>query len=408
VVAVVVGASVGGVRVVQALRRLKYPERIVLIGAESEQPYDRPPLSKTVLSGQTTPAQLALLRDADRADPAVEIRLGVAATGIDVSSRLVQLANGEQVAFDDLVIATGSSARRAPWGVDLPVLRTLTDAQRLATQLRPSAHLVVVGGGFIGAEVASTAAALGLTVTVVDPLEIPIARVVGAEVGALLAGLHGTNGVRTEFGTGISGVERIGAGYGAGFDVQLTDGRALAAEAVLVGIGARPNDTWVAASGLPVADGIVCDSYCRVLDQTGVYAAGDVARWTHPRHGEQLRIEHWTNAVEQADCVAYNIVHPDQPREYAPVEYVWTDQYRSKIQITGRPATGQPVLLGPESGSSRYAALYGDEQGRLVGAVTVDWPRATMEARAVVTAGGTVGSAHDRLTALSTVGAALR
>jgi phthalate 3,4-dioxygenase ferredoxin reductase subunit len=389
VVAVVVGASVAGVRAVQALRRLGYPGRIVLIGEETAPPYDRPPLSKAVLAGRVTAERIALLRDVDLADPKVRIRLGTPAVQVHPERHELELTSGERLRYEHLIIATGASARRPPWHPGLPVLRTLGDARRLSALLCPGAHLVVIGGGFIGSEVAATARGLGLRVSLVDPLADPMARMVGTDMARHLAGLQAANEVRARLGVSVADV-RCGSG---GYEVCLADGTVLAADVVLAGIGARPNDEWLARSGLPVADGVLCDSGSRVLGWPDIHAAGDVARWTHPRHGQQVRIEHWTNAVEQAEHVARAVLNPAEPREYAPIEYVWTEQYGRKIQIAGRPR-GQPVVV--TAGRARLGVLYGDDQEQLVGAVTADWPRAMLAARSVLAAGGQVGAAHDR------------
>jgi phthalate 3,4-dioxygenase ferredoxin reductase component len=391
VVAVVVGASVAGTRAVQSLRRLGYPGRIVLIGEETAAPYDRPPLSKAMLSGRVTAERITLLRDADLADPNVCLRLGTRAERVDPERYEIELAGGERLGYEHLIIATGASARRVPWDPALPVLRTLSDARRLSGLLRPGAHLVVIGGGFIGSEVAATARGLGVAVTLVDPLAAPMARMVGGEIAQHLSGLHAANGVQSRFGVAVTDVVRRRPG---GYEVGLADGAVLAADVVLVGIGARPNDEWLARSGLPVADGVLCDPCSRVLGWPDIYAVGDVARWAHPRHGQQIRIEHWTNAVEQADCVARTVLNPAAPRQYAPVEYVWTEQYGRKIQITGRPG-GAPVVVTSDSGA-RVGVLYGDDQDQLAGAVTIDWPRAMLAARSVLAEGGRVGAAYDR------------
>jgi phthalate 3,4-dioxygenase ferredoxin reductase component len=388
-VAVVVGASVAGVRVVQALRRLGYPGRIVLIGEETAAPYDRPPLSKAVLSGRIAAERIALLREADLADPQVRVRLGTRAERVHPERHELELASGERLGYEHLIIATGASARRPPWDPDLPVLRTLGDARRLCGLLRPGAHLVVIGGGFVGSEVAATARGLGLRVSLVDPLADPMARTVGADMARHLAGLQAANEVRARLGVAVADVRRCSGGY----EVCLADGTVLAADVVLAGIGARPNDEWLARSGLPVADGVLCDSGSRVLGWPDIHAAGDVVRWTHPRHGQQVRIEHWTNAVEQAEHVARAVLNPAALREYAPIEYVWTEQYGRKIQITGRPR-GQPVVV--TAGRARLGVLYGDDQDQLVGAATADWPRAMLAARSVLAAGGQIGAAHDR------------
>ena len=388
-VAVVVGASVAGVRAMQALRRLGYPGRIVLIGAETAPPYDRPPLSKAVLAGRVTAERIALLRDVDLADPKVRIRLGTSAVQVHPERHELELTSGERLRYEHLIIATGASARRPPWHPGLPVLRTLGDARRLSALLCPGAHLVVIGGGFIGSEVAATARGLGLRVSLVDPLADPMARMVGTDMARHLAGLQAANEVRARLGVSVADVRRGSGGY----EVCLADGTVLAADVVLAGIGARPNDEWLARSGLPVADGVLCDSGSRVLGWPDIHAAGDVARWAHPRHGQQVRIEHWTNAVEQAEHVARAVLNPAEPREYAPIEYVWTEQYGRKIQIAGRPR-GQPVVV--TAGRARLGVLYGDDQEQLVGAVTADWPRAMLAARSVLAAGGQVGAAHDR------------
>jgi phthalate 3,4-dioxygenase ferredoxin reductase component len=389
VVAVVVGASVAGVRAVQALRRLGYPGRIVLIGEETAAPYDRPPLSKAVLSGRVTAERIALLRDVDLADPKVRVRLGTRAVRVRPEQHELELASGERLGYEYLIIATGAAARRPPWDPGLPMLRTLGDARRLSGLLCPGARLVVIGGGFIGSEVAATARGLGLRVSLVDPLADPMARMVGTDMARHLAGLQAANEVRARLGVAVADVRRCSGGY----EVCLADGTVLAADVVLAGIGARPNDEWLALSGLPVADGVLCDSGSRVLGWPDIYAAGDVARWTHPRHGQQVRIEHWTNAVEQAEHVARAVLNPAAPQEYAPIEYVWTEQYGRKIQIVGR-LRGQPVVV--TAGRARLGVLYGDNQEQLVGAVTADWPRAMVAARSVLAAGGRLGAAHDR------------
>jgi NADPH-dependent 2,4-dienoyl-CoA reductase/sulfur reductase-like enzyme len=216
-----------------------------------------------------------------------------------------------------------------------------------------------------------------------------MARMVGTDMARHLAGLQAANEVRARLGVSVADV-RCGSG---GYEVCLADGTVLAADVVLAGIGARPNDEWLARSGLPVADGVLCDSGSRVLGWPDILAAGDVARWAHPRHGQRVRIEHWTNAVEQAEHVARAVLNPAEPREYAPIEYVWTEQYGRKIQIAGRPR-GQPVVV--TAGRARLGVLYGDDQEQLVGAVTADWPRAMLAARSVLAAGGRVGAAHDR------------
>ena len=398
--AVIVGASVAGVRTAQSLRSEGFDGQIVLIGAEPEPPYDKPPLSKQFLAGDWERPRLALLSERDEA-LGVQQQLGVPAQRLEVADRHVVLADGRRVPYDVCVIATGASARRSPWGehAGLHVLRSATDAQQLRAALAGGGPLIVIGGGFIGAEVAATASRLGCDVTVVDPLPAPLARNVGEELGGVLGRLHAQHDVRTRFGSGVAAVTS-GAGP---LQVTLDDGAVLTAPTVLVGIGAVPNDGWLESSGLLVDDGVVCDEYCRAVGAPDVYAVGDVARWLHRRRGEQVRVEHWTNAVDQARCVARNIIRPADAVAYEPVEYVWSDQYDWKIQIAGRPARGVrcDVVGDLDHPAPRAACAYAGDTGQLAGVVTLNWPRALVEARRMLAAGVAAADGLDRLRALA-------
>ncbi|MFD1237431.1 NAD(P)/FAD-dependent oxidoreductase [Pseudonocardia benzenivorans] len=392
---VVVGSSVGGVRTAQALRAAGYPGDLVLVGEEPHLPYDKPPLSKSLLAGSETADDVRLF-GADAAQAAdVRLLLGRRAVRLDVAASELQLDDGERLAYDDVVVATGAQARPSPWGAHpgVHVLRTLDDAEALRSDLLDGGHLVIVGAGFIGAEVAATARALGLEVTMVDPLDVPMARILGPEVGGLFVGLHERHGVATAFGVGVEGIE----GRRGALRVVLTDGRVLHASTVVVGIGAVPNDGWLASSGLLVDDGLVCDEHCRAIGSPRVHAVGDVARWWHLRHGERVRVEHWTNAVEQAAVVAHNITHPDDLRPYTPVEYVWSDQYDWKIQIAGRTGRSRHEILGDPATDARFAVLYGDEDGPLAGLVTVNWPKALVTGRRALAAGTTLAEFRSGL-----------
>ena len=398
---VVVGASVGGVRTAQALRSEGFDGRVVLVGAESHTPYDKPPLSKQFLAGYWGLEKVVLLTAEKAAEDAIELRLGSAATRLDVAGRRLLLADGQALDYDKLVVATGASARPSPWrpGSGVHVVRTLDDSRHLAGALRQDGPVVVVGGGFIGAEVAATARQLGREVTVVDPMPTPIGRVVGPEIGSLFTELHHRHGAATRFGVGVEEIE----GVAGNLRVGLTDGTRLSAATVVVGIGAVPNDGWLADSGIPVENGVLCDEYSRAVDAPDVFAVGDVARWFHPGHREHVRVEHWTNAVEQAVIAAHNIAHPDDLRTHRPVEYVWSDQYDWKAQIVGRPVHGvRHDIIGTLEGEHpRGAVLYQDDGGRLCGAVTVNWPRALVQCRRLVTQGAPVEEALDRVRGLT-------
>ncbi|MFP5335869.1 MAG: NAD(P)/FAD-dependent oxidoreductase [Actinomycetes bacterium] len=403
---VVVGASVGGVRAAQALRSEGFSGRVVLVGAESHLPYDKPPLSKQFLAGDWGLDKVVLLTAEKAAEAGIELRLGSPATRLDVAGRRLLLADGEALDYDKLVVATGASARPSPWRPDsgVHVVRTLDDSRRLAEALRQDGPVVVVGGGFIGAEVAATARGLGREVTLVDPMPTPIGRVVGPEIGSLFTALHHRHGAATRFGVGVEEV----AGVAGDLTVGLTDGTRLRAATVVVGIGAIPNDGWLADSGIPVENGVLCDEYSRAVDVPDVLAVGDVARWFHPGRREHVRVEHWTNAVEQAVVAAHNIAHPDDLRTHRPVEYVWSDQYDWKAQIVGRPVHGvRHEIVGTLEGEHpRGAVLYQDDAGRLCGAVSVNWPRALVQCRRMVTQDVGYDEALDAVRGLTSAGPA--
>jgi NADPH-dependent 2,4-dienoyl-CoA reductase/sulfur reductase-like enzyme len=235
----------------------------------------------------------------------------------------------------------------------------------------------VVGAGFIGSEVAAAASVRAASVTVVEPFAFPLSRVLGDRVGQRLARLHESRGVELVLGRSVVEVSDDGSG---GHRVVLDDGTTLAADVVVVGVGAIPNTGWLADSTLEVADGVVCDEFCHA-SAAHVYAAGDVARWPNSLFDESMRIEHWTNAVEQAGIVAWNIVHPDRPRAYVPVPYVWSDQYGSRLQIVGRPRADDEVRIvhdDPPQGS--LVALY-VRDGGLVGAFALNMPQQVLTLR---------------------------
>jgi phthalate 3,4-dioxygenase ferredoxin reductase component len=396
VTAVIVGASVAGVRSAQALRREGFSDDIVMIGAEPDLPYDKPPLSKAALAGATTIDAIRLLTLDGAQELGIDMRLGVPATGLDVPNHSVHLADRTSISYDHVVLATGTRARPSPWdaGRRLHLLRTASDCARLRADMENARSIIVIGAGFIGSEVAATAIKLGLSVIMVDPLPVPMSRVVGVEMGQLLASLHDGHDVVRRFGVGVDRV----AEHGAQLAVELTDGSQLLADLAVVGIGAVPNSEWLDDSGLAIDNGVVCDQFCRAEGRTDVFAAGDLARWWHPRRGEHRRVEHWTHACEQAVCVAHNICHPDDLRAYDPVDYVWSDQYDWRIQMAGH--TGEdvtPEIVGDIS-AGRCAAIYTDAAGELTGAVTVSWPKAMLTVRRMLTAGG--GSAADALAQL--------
>ena len=381
---VVAGASIAGMRTAECLRLGGYAGSIVVLSAEDQLPYDRPPLSKQLLAGTWGPEQVRLPVAGRIAELRLDVRYGSRAVGLDVGPRLVHLADGEPVAYEHLVIATGAQPRTMPWGVGVPgvhVLRSLDDALGLAQELRARQRVAVVGAGFIGAEVASAARGHGCEVTVVEAADAPLQRALGREVGSAIGRLHAEHGTTLLTGTTVTGIRTGEDGRVA--QLELSTGSVLPADVVVIGIGARPTTDWLEGSGLTVRDGVVCDTHCRAAP--GVFAAGDVARWVHPVLGP-VRLEHWTNAREQAAAVAANILDPRQPAPYAPTPYVWSDHYGHKLQVIGQPddQTAAQVIEG-ELGRPGFVAAY-LRDGRVVGAVGLDAGAKVVRLRRLVAA----------------------
>ncbi|MGW3312947.1 NAD(P)/FAD-dependent oxidoreductase [Streptomyces sp. NPDC001073] len=394
---VIVGASLAGTRTAQSLRALGHAGPVTLIGAEDELPYDRPPLSKRLLAEDWSESLVDEIRLAGKAELDeldITLRLGCAAVGLDTSARLVGLADGSTVAYDVLVIATGAAARPSPWRPASGVfqLRTLDDSRAIAGRLTLGEPLVVVGGGFIGTEIAAAARARGCAVTVVDPLAEPMARLVGPEIAGALVDLHRHNGVTTRFGTGVVDIE----GEAGRLTVALDDGEKLVASTVIVGIGSVPATDWLTDSGLGLDNGVVTDGCLRAVGHENVFAVGDVARWPHAGRGTEVRAEHWTNAGDQARYVASAVVTGTATEPYVSTDYVWSDQYDWKVNAFGwRPSEGRSVLVGDLEADGRVAVLHAAADGGLCGAVTVNWVRALNQVRRLSASGTSLDEAAE-------------
>jgi NADPH-dependent 2,4-dienoyl-CoA reductase/sulfur reductase-like enzyme len=352
----VVGASLAGVRGVVTLRAEGLSGTLTLIGAGNRVPYDRPPLSKEILRGEWNSDKIGLRRGGYE-DLALDARFGRRAVELRARDRIVVLDDGASVACDALVIATGTDARRLRKGGELEgvyVLRTLDDALALRRALEGTPRVVVVGAGFIGLEVAASCRARGLRVTVVEPQPEPLAAILGAEMGAVCAALHRDHGV--DLRTNVA-CERI-EGTGRVERVVLGDGSVVPADVVVVGIGVIPATAWLESSEIALGDGVVCDACCRTSIPF-VVAAGDVARWYNPLFGEQMRVEHWTNAAEQGAAAARTLLAGDAARPFAPVPTFWSDQYDVKIQFAGRvPRDSEVYVAHQKAGERRFVALY--------------------------------------------------
>lgn len=391
---VVVGASLAGLRAVEALRRRGYEGRLVLVGAEPHRPYDRPPLSKDVLRGAREPDRIALVTQEAFDALDLDLRLGTRATALDRSERAVVLDDGERLAFDGLLVATGAAPRNLPGTPALDgihTLRTLEDCLAIRADLERAPRVAVVGAGFIGAEVAATCRQRGLDVTLIERLPVPMAATLGLEIGAICAATHRDQGVDLRCGVRVDGFE----GGESVERVRLSDGSTVAADVVVVGIGVFPETRWLESSGLTLDDGLVCDE--TLAAAPGIVAAGDVARWTHPLFGESMRVEHWTNAVEQGEAAAERLLaEPGGAKPFAPVPFVWSDQYDLKIQSAGLMKPDDEVHIAHGSlAERRFVALYG-RKGRLVGALAFNRVRFLMDYRRLIREGASWEAARAR------------
>ena len=384
---VVVGASLAGVRAAETLRSAGFAGSLVIVGEEPHRPYDRPPLSKQILTGEWDTSRIALPGGVEGAIEAVW-ELGVSAISLDLDARRLGLSDGRDLEFDGLVLACGAEPRQLAGTADMAAvhtLRTLDDARAVAARLAAGPRrVVVVGAGFIGAEVAASARGLGLEVTLVEPLPQPLARVLGEEVGAVVADLHRDHGVDVRLGVGVQAIAPADSlpghdapGGGDAVTVALTDGSTIDADLVVVGIGVMPRTGWLEGSGLTLDDGVVCDE--TTLAASGVVAAGDVARWPSRRYGQLLRVEHWEHAIDMGGHAARRLVASDDEVEvFDPVPWFWSDQYDRKIQVAGRSSPGdQHVLVAGSYEERRFCVLYGRD-GRVTAALGMNMPAKVM------------------------------
>jgi NADPH-dependent 2,4-dienoyl-CoA reductase/sulfur reductase-like enzyme len=378
---VIVGASLAGLRVAEGLRSNGYDGEVVLIGDEEHLPYDRPPLSKQVLLGDWTPDRVFFRTGEELLEQGIEHVAGVAAVGLDIGplGGAVRCGDGSSHAYDHLVIATGARPRRlvghCPAGV--LTLRTVEDVDALMKGLDGARDVTIVGGGFIGAEVASAARRRGLATTMLEALPTPLSRALGGDVGKVCAALYERHGVTVLGGVTVSEL----AGRDRIEEVVLADSTRLRSDLVVVGIGATPNVEWLGGCGLTVDNGVVCDAHGRAAER--VWAVGDVARWYHPLFNDHLRVEHWTHAAEQAHHVARSIAGSEMG-PLSAVPYVWSDQFGVKIQIAGRPSDHASfTLAGGRLDGDRFVGVY-SEDDVVVGAVSFNNPRGIAQARKLI------------------------
>lgn len=367
---IIVGGGLAGLRTVEALRAQGYAGGLTLVAAEPYPPYDRPPLSKAVLRGETDDTTVT----ADWAALGCELLLGRRATGLGEDLETTEGPLG----FDGLVIATGATPIRLPGDGPQHVLRTVDDARTLRSGLRPGARLVIVGAGWIGAEVATAAAAAGCRVTVVEAADAPLAGAVGAEVGSRTAGWYAEAGVELRHGLKVASVGPGGLALAGGGSVE--------ADIVVTGVGVRPETAWLEGSGLALENGVAVDERLRT-GRPGVFAVGDCAAWWSPRFERRLRVEHWDTALNAPDVAAANLLGGE--RGYDAVPYFWSEQFGRMVQYAGHHPVADVMVWRGDPGAERWAVcwLSGD---RLVAILTVNRPRDLLQGRRAIAAGARV------------------
>jgi 3-phenylpropionate/trans-cinnamate dioxygenase ferredoxin reductase component len=365
---VIVGASLAGAKAAETLRDEGFDGRIVLIGAEAERPYERPPLSKEYLRGEAGREKIWVHDDASFYDVhTIELRLETAAVDLDAARREITLAGGERLTFDRLLLSTGAHPRRlnVP-GADLGgvhELRSVESSDAIRARLDRGGKVVVVGAGWIGSEAAASARQRGLDVTVIEPASVPLERVLGTELGAVYRDVHVDHGVEMVLGSGVDAFE----GDGAVERVRAADGRLFDCDFAIVGIGVVPRTELAVAGGLAVDNGIVCD---RNLETSvpGIFAAGDVAQHDHPVLGP-TRVEHWSNALHQGPAAARNMLGREQA--YDRVPYFFSDQYDVGMEYTGQATPGSRLVLRGDTATREFIAFWIDGD-RLVAGMNVN------------------------------------
>jgi 3-phenylpropionate/trans-cinnamate dioxygenase ferredoxin reductase component len=352
---VIVGASLAGAKAAETLREEGFDGRLVLVGTEDERPYERPPLSKDYLRGEAGRDKVYVHDEGFYAEHDIELLRGRTAVSLNTSSSELTLDDGERLGYDRLLLATGAEPRRlrVPGGEldGVLYLRSVHDSDALRGRLDRGGAVVVVGAGWIGAEVAASARQRGLEVTVLDPLAVPLERVLGAEVGAIYRDIHTAHGVRMLMGTGVEAFE----GDGAVERVRTSDGRVLDCDFVVVGVGVEPRISVAAEAGIAVDNGVLVDEHLET-SVPGVFAAGDLANAHHPFYGERIRVEHWANALNQGPAAARNMLGRESAYERLP--YFFSDQYEVGMEYTGFARSWDRVVFRGDPATREFIAFW--------------------------------------------------
>jgi 3-phenylpropionate/trans-cinnamate dioxygenase ferredoxin reductase subunit len=379
---VIVGGGLAAARTAEQLRRSEYAGPITIVSDEDHLPYDRPPLSKEVLRAETDDVTLKPAEFYDEND--ITVLLGKAARSVDTDARSLKLADGSELGYDELIIATGLVPKRIPSFPDLPgihVLRSFDESLKLRGEAGSARHAVVVGAGFIGCEVAASLRGMGVDVVLVEPQPAPLASVLGEQIGSLVARLHRAEGVDVRCGVGVAdvgGTEKVEK-------VTLSDDTELDADLVVVGIGSHPATAWLEGTGVAVDDGVVCDAVGRA-SAPHVWAIGDVASWRNTV-GHQVRVEHWSNVADQARALVPAMLGKETSPAVS-VPYFWSDQYDVKIQCLGEPEATDIVHVVEDDGR-RFLAFY-ERDGVVAGVVGGGMPGKVMKTRAKIAAGAPI------------------
>jgi len=365
---VIVGAALAGAKAAEALRSEGFDGRIALIGAESERPYERPPLSKDLLRGESEVEGARVHEAGFYEEKDIELRTGVTVEAIDTAASEVALAGGERLAYDRLLLTTGAEPRRVPVpGADLEgvhYLRDLGDSAAIGERIAAGGRLVVIGAGWIGSEVAASARQKGCEVAVVEMTDVPLERVLGREVGAIYGDIHRDHGLELHTGVGVEAIE----GDGRAERVRLSDGRALDCDFVVVGVGVVPRTALAEQAGIAVNDGIVVDEHLQT-SVPGIYAAGDVANAFHPFYGHHLRVEHWANALNQPATAAQSMLGKEASYERLP--YFFSDQYEVGMEYAGFAREWDEVVFRGDTAAREFIAFW-VSGGRVVAGMNVN------------------------------------
>ncbi len=381
----IVGAGLAGAKAAETLREEGFDGRVVLLGAEPERPYERPPLSKDYLRGESERAGAYVHEEGFYAEHDIELRVGERVTGLDAGPGELTLDGGDRLTYDRLLLTTGSEPRRLSIpGADLDgvhLLRTFADSDAIRARLDAGGRLAVIGAGWIGSEVAASARQRGMDVTVIAPEAVPLERMLGPEVGAVYRDLHRDHGVELRMKAAVASFE----GDGRVERVRTADGATIDCDAVVVGAGAAPRTELAEAAGLAVENGVLVDERL-ATSAPGVFAAGDLANHLHPALG-RLRVEHWDNALHQGPAAARSMLGSDQP--YARTPYFYSDQYDVGMEYAGHAPAWERVVFRGDPASREFIAFWLAD-GRVLAGMNVNVWDVTEPIQALIASGSRV------------------